>query len=66
MNNPLFPSIETYCQRAVQLFDTIAIERKEILAKIAVYIQQKKDAQLPIQLVYICTHNSRRSHFGQV
>lgn len=47
-------------------FDEIPEERKAILSKIAAYIQAKYDKNDPINLVYICTHNSRRSHFGQI
>jgi len=47
-------------------FDTIGMERKKILNEFALFIQQKKDSNEPIQLMYICTHNSRRSHFGQI
>jgi arsenate reductase (thioredoxin) len=36
------------------------------LQKIAKYIQGKYDKGEPIKLVFICTHNSRRSHFGQI
>ncbi|MEI6311628.1 MAG: protein-tyrosine-phosphatase [Bacteroidota bacterium] len=50
----------------IQEFDTISMERKKILNELASFIQQKKDSNEPIQLVYICTHNSRRSHFGQI
>lgn len=48
------------------MFPAISDERKATLSKIAAYIQTQKDSGLPIQLVYICTHNSRRSHFGQI
>ncbi len=47
-------------------FDHIPEERKAILAQIAAYIQAKYNKNVPINLVYICTHNSRRSHFGQI
>lgn len=47
-------------------FDEIPEERKAILSKIAAYIQAKYDKNDAINLVYICTHNSRRSHFGQI
>lgn len=47
-------------------FDEIPEERKAILSKITAYMQSKYDKNDPINLVYICTHNSRRSHFGQV
>lgn len=47
-------------------FAEIPQERKVILGKIAAYIQAKYDKNENINLVFICTHNSRRSHFGQV
>lgn len=47
-------------------FGSISAERKEILSKITTYIRSKKEEGKPVNLVYICTHNSRRSHFGQV
>lgn len=59
-------SIKTYCDGLIKEFDSISVERKIILEKISQYIQQKKQERKPIQLVYVCTHNSRRSHFGQI
>jgi protein-tyrosine phosphatase/arsenate reductase len=47
-------------------FNSITEERKKILQEITEYIQLKVKEKQPIQLVYICTHNSRRSHFGQI
>ena len=47
-------------------FEQIPTERKALLQKIAAYIQSKYDHNDPINLVFICTHNSRRSHFGQI
>jgi protein-tyrosine phosphatase/arsenate reductase len=47
-------------------FKSIPQNRKEILEKITQYIAKKRVMGSPINLVYICTHNSRRSHFGQV
>jgi arsenate reductase len=58
--------IQNHCNDLITRFDTIATNRKLNLAKLAAFIQNKKDNKLPIQLVYVCTHNSRRSHFGQV
>lgn len=59
-------SIKTYCQELEKSFNEISDDRKLLLQKLADYIKSKKSADKPIQLVYICTHNSRRSHFGQV
>ncbi|MCC6838221.1 MAG: protein-tyrosine-phosphatase [Bacteroidia bacterium] len=59
-------SIKQYCDKLVREFQDIPQERKAILDKISQYIIQKRNDNKPINLVYICTHNSRRSHFGQV
>jgi arsenate reductase len=47
-------------------FDTILKERRLELETLVTYIQSKKDKALPINLNFICTHNSRRSQFTQV
>ena len=62
----MIASIKTYCDELIKEFDSISSERKILLEKISQYIQQKKQEHKPILLVYICTHNSRRSHFGQI
>ncbi|MCB9202758.1 MAG: protein-tyrosine-phosphatase [Flavobacteriales bacterium] len=59
-------SIKAHCESLIQNFNEIPVERKLILEKIADFIQKKKDKNEKIQLIYVCTHNSRRSHFGQV
>lgn len=60
------------------LFDTIANqintfdlknipqERKIILQPLIDFIQEKVSHQQQIRLNFICTHNSRRSHFSQI
>ena len=62
----LYPKIKTHCDRLTSEFDFISDDRKVLLQKVSEYIQQKIDADLPVQLMYVCTHNSRRSHFGQI
>jgi len=62
----MFTSIQQFCHELVLDFDSIPDERKVLLSKISFYIQEKKDENQEINLVYVCTHNSRRSHFGQV
>ncbi len=49
-----------------QKFDEIPDERKEILSQLSAYIKEQRQKNQGINLVYICTHNSRRSHLGQV
>lgn len=58
--------IKTYCDDLTKAFDKIPSDRKSILEKIAQHIAKKNQLNAPVNLVYICTHNSRRSHFGQI
>ena len=58
--------VKNLCDQLSQQFESISSDRKVLLEKISSYIQQKKDDSSPIQLIYVCTHNSRRSHFGQI
>lgn len=63
----MFSSIKQYCDSVLQSAEQICPERKSlILDPLAQYIQSKVEKGDPILLVFICTHNSRRSHFGQV
>lgn len=62
----MYPKINSICNELILQFDSISTERKQVLITISEYIQQKKSEGLPIQLMYVCTHNSRRSHFGQI
>lgn len=47
-------------------FRTVDLERKTILQPMIDYIQQKANSGADINLNFICTHNSRRSHLAQV
>ncbi len=41
-------------------------ERKLRLEELAIYIKGKLDSGKEVHLVFICTHNSRRSHMAQI
>lgn len=41
-------------------------DRRRRLEQLAGFVAQKANANEPIDLVFVCTHNSRRSHLGQV
>lgn len=62
----MYSSIKKYCDHLICDFDLISAERKILLEKISTYINSKIQEGNLINLVYICTHNSRRSHFGQI
>jgi protein-tyrosine phosphatase/arsenate reductase len=59
-------TLKSLCEKLTSEFDQISEERRMILHKLIEYIQQKTIKEEEIKLVYVCTHNSRRSHFGQV
>lgn len=44
----------------------VSTERQAVLQPLADYIKSKIASQQRINLTFICTHNSRRSHLGQV
>ncbi|HMO40953.1 MAG TPA: protein-tyrosine-phosphatase [Saprospiraceae bacterium] len=60
------PTLQDYCQTLAAEFDQIDAERKIALEEIAAYIIEKRQAGEPVKITVICTHNSRRSHMGQL
>ncbi|SKB86017.1 protein-tyrosine-phosphatase [Dyadobacter psychrophilus] len=60
------PKLSSYINTIKDDFSKIPDDRREELEKIAAFIQKQVEAGQPVQLTYICTHNSRRSHFGQI
>ena len=46
--------------------NAVPAERQSVLQPLVDYIKAKISSQQPIHLTFICTHNSRRSHLGQV
>lgn len=62
----MYREIQNYCDKLVKEFDSISNERKILLEKISSYIADKKAQNNSVNLIYVCTHNSRRSHFGQI
>jgi protein-tyrosine phosphatase/arsenate reductase len=62
----MYPKIKDYILEVEQDFMLIPSERKALLHNLSQYIIAKALDNKAIQLMYVCTHNSRRSHFGQV
>jgi arsenate reductase len=62
----ILPEIETYIKESISLFNSIPEERKKMLLKISQFINDKQKKDLKAELIYVCTHNSRRSHLGQI
>lgn len=59
-------TLEKYIRRIITEFDQIPENRKKSLAKIAWFVSEKVHNEKPVRLIFICTHNSRRSHMGQI
>ncbi len=57
--------LNNYINSCMREFDTIDIQRKNDLQKLADFVQ-KKDSDKPVYMTFICTHNSRRSHISQI
>lgn len=62
----LYSSITTYLQNAEKDFDKISRERKTELKKVAHFLKTNLSSEKKASLIFICTHNSRRSHMGQI
>ncbi|WP_179320347.1 arsenate-mycothiol transferase ArsC [Winogradskyella helgolandensis] len=60
LNQPITNQIEALHS------DSISAERKTILQPLIDFVQQKVSNNDTINLNFICTHNSRRSHLSQV
>ncbi|TXK31569.1 protein-tyrosine-phosphatase [Pontibacter qinzhouensis] len=62
----LVDKLQQYTQELEQEYFQIPEERKQLLEQLSAYISQKVRQQEPVQLNFICTHNSRRSHLAQL
>ena len=62
----IYPTIQSYLMEAEKDFGNIPIERKAELQKIADYVVASMEVDKMVNLVFICTHNSRRSQMGQL
>ncbi len=62
----LLRDIHIYVLSLVSEFKTIPSARRKELEEVATYIKDKIAKGETVNLIFICTHNSRRSQFGQV
>jgi protein-tyrosine phosphatase/arsenate reductase len=66
-DTPRFSALlRSYIESVQQEANLISDERKEQLNKIAGFVQAQRAAKEPVKLMFICTHNSRRSHTAQI
>lgn len=62
----MFQKLQNYVRAAEDDISDISAIRKEKLTGIADFIEAKKESGEPAKLIFICTHNSRRSHFCRI
>ncbi len=62
----MYTPIQKYVEALLSELQHIPAERRQILDKLETYITSQSKQNKMVQLVFICTHNSRRSQFGQV
>ncbi len=65
-NSILSKSLNNFCVDRVAEFDTISEERQIQLKLLSTYLEEQYQAQNTPKAIIICTHNSRRSHLGQL
>jgi arsenate reductase (thioredoxin) len=62
----LNPQLAEYIKQCEGELDMIPADRRAILDQLARYVEARRVEQKPIQVTFICTHNSRRSQFAQI
>lgn len=60
------PRLAQYIQRVNADINQIPNERKVEIQKLATYVRGQIQTNQPVNLVFICTHNSRRSQMSQI
>lgn len=63
---PVLKEINIKINHLKNSFNSIPNERKQLLKELSQYILNKLNEQNEINLLFICTHNSRRSHISQI
>ncbi|MCF8278298.1 MAG: hypothetical protein K9J17_16340 [Flavobacteriales bacterium] len=62
----LFPLVDVYVKDCINEFKHIPKDRRKALEEVAAELSRKLNASEQVNLMFICTHNSRRSQFAQV
>jgi arsenate reductase (thioredoxin) len=62
----LFNELAEFIAERESEFDRIPKERRELLEQLAEYLRQCHSTRTPARFVFVCTHNSRRSHMSQL
>lgn len=62
----LYRPVARFLEARAAEFGTIPAERREQLEQISAYVRDQIDEGRPLRLIFVCTHNSRRSHMSQL
>ena len=62
----MHPKLAEYIDRAIRGINAIPEDRKRLLEDVAAFVSSTRQAGNSADLTFICTHNSRRSHMGQL
>jgi len=66
MKGKIYTSVEKNIQRYKNEFGQISEERRKVLKDLAQFVEMKVKGGEKAELIFICTHNSRRSHISQI
>ena len=62
----MFEKLTQLSESLIKDSDLIANDRKNLLDELSIYIKGKLKSSKEVNLIFICTHNSRRSHLAQI
>ena len=60
------PKLTQYIDQFLPAIDQLQPDRMAILDQLVAYCKGKLQSDQEVNLLFICTHNSRRSHFSQI
>ncbi|MEM6268135.1 MAG: protein-tyrosine-phosphatase [Bacteroidota bacterium] len=61
-----FPELRSYLEALLSGGERIAPKRQKEIQAVSRFAAEEIKVGREVKLIFICTHNSRRSHFGQV
>lgn len=62
----LYKPLENVIKSIVDNFSSIPEDRKPLLKQLTDFVETKLKSNQKAELIFICTHNSRRSHVAQI
>lgn len=65
-NTSMYQDVRSYLSDREREFDQIPADRRALLKSMAAYVRKCSNDGTRPRLLFVCTHNSRRSHLAQV